>query len=169
MKIWLCVVSMLLCIQAARAQAPEDSPFVPQNNSAYADLTMIYDSTLIECVYGFTGKLTPMTRYEFAVSVARLVQNAPLIRASQTRLTDRDLRVNAALARLLVQFTPEIRELGLSSSDLKIAYTTLTGEPGSIKNYDVAPSFSDVAPDYWAFNAVEHLRLNGILLGDTTL
>ncbi len=167
MKIWLCVVSMLLCVQAAWAQAPAEAPGLPQNDPAYADLAIVYDSALIECCYGCNGKFVPLTRYEFAVGIARLIQNVTLIRASQTRFTDKDRRLNNALARLLVQFTPELHELGISSSDLNIAYTTLTGERGSIKNYIVSPPFRDVTPDHWAFNAVELLRLNGVVVGQS--
>lgn len=166
MKIWLCMVSVLLCVQAAWAQAPAEEPGLPQNDPAYADLAIVYDSALIQCCYGCNGKFVPLTRYEFAIAIARLIQNAPVIRASQTRFTAEHSRVNTALARLLVQFTPELRELGLSHSDLNTAYRTLSVERGTTKAYTVAPSFNDVPPGHWAFDAVEHLRLSGIIMGD---
>jgi len=165
MKIWLCVVSMLLCVQAAWAQAPAEEPGLPQNDPAYADLAIVYDSALIQCCYGCNGKFVPITRYEFAVSIARLIQNAPVIRASQTRFTAEDSRVNTALTRLLVRFTPELRELGLSAYDLDTAYKTLADGRAKNKASAVAPPFSDVSPSHWAYNAVEHLRLSGIIMG----
>jgi hypothetical protein len=148
------------------AGVTKDSPVVPSDSPAYTDLTLIYNSALIECCYGCNGKFVPLTRYDFAVTIARLVQNVSVIRASQTRFTAEDSRVNAALARLLVQFTPELRELGLSAFDLDTAYKTLTDERRTTKASAVAPSFNDIPPGHWAYNAVEHLRLSGIIMGD---
>jgi hypothetical protein len=147
MKIWLCVVSVLLSAQLAWAQAPAEAPGLPQDDPAYADLAIIYDSALIGCCYGCNGKFVPLRHYEFAVSIARLIQNIPLTGASGTRSTERDLRVYAALARLMQQFAPDLRELGISSSDIDKAYAALT--EGQRSNALIYP-FNDVSPGHWA-------------------
>ena len=169
MRIWLSVVSMLLCIQTAWAQAPQNYPDVPPGDPAYADLTTIYNSSLlIECVYGFTGKLSPMSRYDFAVATARLIQNIPpLERASNNSpaLIARRTPIYTALARLLVQFAPELHTLGISHADLAATHFSLTGKAENIKDYATTSPFNDVPPGHWAFNAVERLRLNGIIVG----
>ena len=131
-----------------------------------------------------TSKPRPMTRYEFAVAVARFLQNLlpqeQSSRSGSTRSTitfaeeffKRNPHALPALKRLAQQFRPEIEMLISSDAHISKAYRDLIAgrfmvseQKPSKTGLSTAPPFKDVPRGHWAFAAVEKLRQSGIVIG----
>jgi len=154
----LCV--LLCCAVASHAQIENEYPDVPLDDSAYADIAVLGINVVIsgECYFG--GPRNPArTPYEFAVTIARWLENS----AQGANVYQPE---NAAvLKRLLNKFLPELKAMRVDVEKIKINGVFLI-EPkiASVKT-KVAPPFSDVPKNHWAFEAVEKLRQSGIVVG----
>lgn len=152
----------------AKSQDINKNPDVPFEDSAYADLSLL-DPEAKSIFERNRNRLT--TRYEFAVNVARLLENLsekttdnknlaipfPIITLSSTDA--------AALKRLANKFLTELRELGVDVEQIRINDVFLIEPKINSNKIQVAAPFTDVPKNHWAFNATEKLRQSGILVG----
>ncbi len=160
---------------------------IPLGDAAYEDVRFLRRVGLAPLHSGerdFAVKQV-MSRHEFAIVVARIVQaGTPEIRqrssqdahntqnwllplnSSRVQSTP---EIKAAVSRLLIRFTPELVDLGYAPEHLfAVQKELLAGDNLGAFKVGATSAFNDVPSRHWAFNAVEHLRLNGILLGDAT-
>jgi len=147
---------LLCCAGASHAQA--EYPDVPMDDSAYADINLLSQPGVMDNCYGSVGPRA-MTRYEFAVAIARWLENS-----AQGAIVHQPENT-AALKRLVNKFLPELKELGVDVEKIKINGVFLIEPRIALPKTKVAPPFSDVPKNHWAFDAVEKLRLSGILIG----
>ncbi len=166
-----------LLAQGAKKQQQYTS--IPLGDAVYDDVRFLRKIGLAPLHSGerdFAVKQV-MSRYEFAVVVARIVQagtpnkeneSSQLTQsASQWSLplnglgTQSTPEIKAALIRLIRRFSPELYDLGFSPERLILVQREL----GITSPFKETP-FNDIPPGHWAYNAVEHLRLSGIIMGD---
>ena len=166
-KLLLSLGVLLCCLSAAHAQA--EYPDVPFDDPAYADIELLVEPGILDNCYGPAGPRA-MTRYEFAVVIARLLSPVMESRATRDKKsadflspTLKNSAVLAALKRLSEKFLPELTALGLDEQQVKNLF--LPKHQSTPQKIPVAPPFSDVPKNHWAFNAVEKLRQGGILVG----
>ena len=155
MQKFLLAIGLLLCC-ASVSHAQAEYPDVPLSDSAYADINLLSPtSDAINYCYGPVGPRA-MTRYEFAVAIARSLE----------RTTQQSNPVNfAALKRLGVKFLPELEMLGVDVEKIKINGVFLIEPKTAPTKTQVAPQFLDIPKSHWAFNSVEKLRLSRIVIG----
>jgi hypothetical protein len=122
----------------------------------------------------------PSTRYEFAVSVMRVLDIPRMVAAPGPRPPLAGEQGNRAVLQMVREFWPEI-ELILADQGLASAHSLREGlariPPGNwlyetaqailrdVGEAAVAEPFPDVPRDHWAFGAVERLRKAGIVVG----
>jgi|GEM_PF-2950332 len=166
-----------LLAQGAKKQQQYTS--IPLGDAAYDDIRFLRKIGLAPLHSGerdFAVKQV-MSRYEFAVVVARIVQaGTPKKKNESSQLaqstsqwslplnglgTQSTPEIKAALIRLIRRFSPELNDLGFSPERLILVQREL----GIASPFKETP-FNDMPPSHWAFNAVEHLRLSGIIMGD---
>jgi hypothetical protein len=165
-KFLLALVVVLCCASASRAE--NKSPEVPLGDAAYADLELFNssaESACEDCQFEITRAIT---RYEFAVGVARLsdqIERNEENKRAGAALPSFPVKLDmskaenlAAFQRLVEKFRPELEQLGIKVNTLRINGVLLI-DPKT------APPFADVPKDHWAFEAVEKLRLSGIVVG----
>lgn len=166
-KFLLALCILLCCAGASRAQV--EYPDVPLDDPAYSDFELISPRELeFECDFGQVKQPDVRTRYELAIGVARLLERIETTekakRAGETTppvpsAPDLSKPENlAAFKRLVEKFRPELKVLGVNVNTWKINGTLLLESK-------IAPSFTDVPKDHWAFEAVEKLRKSGIVVG----
>jgi hypothetical protein len=155
---------------------------IPLNDAAYDDVRYLRGIGLVPLHSGerdFAVKQV-MSRYEFAIVVARILQastakitaghSQPSHKTIEWSLPLNGLRVkstpklNFALSRLLTRFTPELIELGFTAERLTTIQRTLHNSSGTAPNAGTHPTYDDIPPSHWAFNAVEKLHSKGILV-----
>jgi hypothetical protein len=84
--------------------------------------------------------------------------------------------VAASFVRLLKEFAPEVTALGFTPIQIKFAQIELSaGRVSTLWDSSqstpspkppIAAPFQDVPKTHWAFEAVEYLRQNGIVIGN---
>lgn len=173
MKIWISLFAVFCFAGISRAQAPAESPVVPLNNPAYADMNFLIDSeTDGICFYGGTQVWSRgMSRLSFAVTIATfcgLCNEANHEAAIRNALSIKKPQELTAVARLFTEFKPELRQIGVRDERIQFAQNEIaarTGSTPSLKPIIAAP-FRDVPKTHWAFDAVERLRQSGIIIGN---
>lgn len=172
MKHFLLSLGLLLCCVTASV-AQDKNPDVPLGDPAYADLTLL--TSIVWADEDWRGR--PMTRYEFAVATARLLRYVdsfeeadrarrigPSTPSNHTS-SQGEILLFAALKRLVEKFRPELKALGVQVEQIKINGVYLIEPQRGQPELPVAPSFADVPKNHWAYEAVETLRLSGIMIG----
>jgi hypothetical protein len=105
-----------------------------------------------------------LTRYEFAVAVARTFSNIDNDTVFYQHMNGNPY-VLAALERLVVQFQPELSHMGVKEQEIQSWLLKIESlsppKPQPLK----AEPFADVPRGHWAFAAVERLREDGIVAG----
>jgi hypothetical protein len=172
MKKWFTLCALMFCVGVANAQHAE-YPDVPFSDSAYADITILTpQSGIIDCCYGPCPEGPRlMTRYEFAVAVARLSRQMGNNKVVPARLFLTPQQASA-LKRLYQEFKPEVISLGVPTFTIEECRAlNIEKNPPQWETQFflcpivVAPPFPDVPKNHWAFSAVEKLRQDGVLLG----
>ncbi len=165
MKKFLLALTFLLCC-ANTSRAENKSPDVLLGDPAYSDLDLISDPLILRCDFGGPFKPGAWTRYEFAVSVARLLRPDDQIEVDERMLNVNNpavpslsvAEVRAAFKRMIEKFGPDLKALGVNTRLIRINGELLI-DPRTL------PLFADVPKAHWAFDAVEKLRLSGIVVG----
>jgi hypothetical protein len=178
MKKWFTLCALIFCVGGASAQDAE-SPNVPLSDSAYADIKIFEKAGIVEQCFGPPLSESGMTRYEFAVAVARLAANLTSNFQERQSYITTPLQA-AALERLVQKFRPELKEFGVPEFTIeqRMVLSNEVNPPrlqaqffvratSSAKPQKIAPPFFDVPKNHWAFAAVEKLRQSGVLLGYT--
>lgn len=188
-KFLLSLCLLLCCVSVSRAQA--EYPDVPLDDSAYEDINLLVQHNVLESDANRATSGRGMTRYEFAVAVARVLQNikdeeflatlgkrsiqnnvesmcmglvSPLPPPTPwSKIKKENPTAVAALKRLSEEFSVELRALGISDQQIKSVFLPTTQV--APRKIEIAPQFSDVPKNHWAFSAVEKLRLGGIVIG----
>lgn len=171
-KILLAFVVLLCCASASRAKV--ESPEVPLGDAAYADLDLLSLPPEFECYPGWSTKPRIWTRYEFAIIVALKLDRLDVAErngaSKETETTNAGApavsksQKLAAFQRLAKKFLPELTALG---ANLETGESIRTWRfNGVLVAPQIATPFADVPKDHWAFDAVEKLRLSGIIVGD---
>ena len=187
MKIWIGLLAVLLMAGGVQAQ-DEGMQDVPLDDPAYEQ---IYELARILGEPIIIGSSRDMTRYQFAVygasllgrlqqeNVARLEPGrrpvGPEPRRPDIPLLQASPRAQLLLSRLIKKFSPEISRLlgsfpeeevsGFQPPHLEFAARELAAGRTERLFSNVVPSFPDVAPSHWAFEAVEYLRFSGVVEG----
>jgi hypothetical protein len=160
---------------------PAEYPDVPLNDPAYANFDLLDIYRGIDKCYPDppSAQRRAMTRYEFAIAVARLCgfpsdfsdpltqeksQYEKLIHSAISKLKPSQL---AATARLFAQFKPDLQQLGIAEQQIEFAQKELAARVESTPSPKppIAAPFRDVPKTHWAFEAVERLRQSGIVIG----
>lgn len=176
MKIWISLFAVLCFAGFARAQAPDE--MVPFDNSVYKDLYQVVQYDLAPHPYAGRLKVYEMTRYEFAIRVAvvldtfyRSGKGLPIedefyTEKSFLEVFEHHPEVAASFLRLLKEFTSILSSLGLEKQ-IQFAQGELAMHAGSTPSPKppIAAPFRDVPKTHWAFEAVEKLRQSGIVIG----
>jgi len=179
MKKFLLSLGILLCCAVA-SNAQAEYPDVPFSDSAYADINSlskagIFDTGIFDNCYGSVGPRA-MTRYEFAVAIARLLENLPLDSKDGTFKEFKSPpevpslnkpEVMSTLKRLAEKFLPELEAFNIDVRKIKINGVFLIEPKITQPKIKIAPPFSDVPKNHWAFESVEKLRLSGIVIGSS--
>jgi hypothetical protein len=154
------LVVLLLTAGAASAQNQKfDGPFtdVPSDHWAYSVLDQLREKDLnVNADYGGNrsyGSRRALTRYEFAVATARMLERLATSEGEQKPGAEKAtaFRINA-LRRLAEEFAPQMKTLGVSMSDVYVRLANR--EP-----------FTDVPANHWAASSVDKLRKAGIVIG----
>lgn len=125
------------------AYAQAEYPDVPLEDPAYKDLQLVlgplYENGAIESCFPQTP-WRGLTRYEFAVAVARVMQNVlfsdslnsqPEQRRSEFlhKLFQNNAEALPAFERLMMQFKPELKLLGVVDKDIQAAHVIINPSP----------------------------------------
>ncbi len=135
---------------------------VPRTAAAYQDMFKVEDGCdrlhlpLRSSGGGVPAKQGPflLTRYEFAIFLSRVLDMLPRKNSNNQNLHllpelhTKEPQMVAAMRRLVLEFTPELKELGVDM----LAVNRL-----------LAASFSDVSPTHWAVSSVKQLQQTGII------
>lgn len=108
-----------------------------------------------------------MTRYEFAVSIARmfplLMPTIPSLTETQRSLL-KSPQARRALIALINEFQPELEVLVDTHPKPAWPGVSVAGIKARLAKLDTPP-FPDVPPNHWASSLVETVRQFGLLLG----
>jgi hypothetical protein len=181
MKLWICLFAVLCFTGIVRAQVPAEYPDVPLDNQSYADLKIWSgkDTDSYCCFSDPVKNPCQLTRYEFAVAVARAIESYsfPSGKGKQGKpdyefsiaalIQGRTPQELAALARLVAEFKPDLQQLGIAEQQIEFAQKELAARVESTPSpkLPIAAPFRDVPKTHWAFEAVERLRQSGIVIG----
>ena len=149
---------------------------VPANTWPFAAIqTIKADGIVLGYPNGTYGGRRPVTRYEFAVALARLLaQSVPHPATLSANLaTDLPQRLRRApvavsgLIALVSEFSPEMGKLGqdIPQATARLEAFRQSQRQESQVNLPVARPFPDVPAGHWAASSVETLRQNGLMLG----
>lgn len=165
-SVWLLGVLLLVAVPCA-AQKPFDD--VPRDHPAYECLFGWARDTGIYPYYpdGTFGGKRAMTRFEFAVIIARLMPELEKreranwkTEPSSRPLTRQDF---ACLRHSVAAFRPE---LDLLKIDLPGLFRDLDRiEASYFASETRDPFFRDVPRDHWAYDAVQTLAARGLMIG----
>jgi hypothetical protein len=171
-----------LMFWASAVKAQVENPVVPLDDPAHNAINKLSQAGLIEAPpNGINFNIGPrgITRYEFAVAVARLWQNVqfdiekrdagravpqdPSLKVLQQRPEILD-----AFTQLAKEFAPELHTLGLDENLVQKQLSTLNATAATPTRHSplqIAPPFPDVPKNHWAYFAVESPRKSGVLIG----
>jgi len=170
-------------------------PDVPQNHWAYVALNKLSEVGLIEAIHndGICMGCKPLTRYEFAVAVARILDKIGAEPIGAQSVIGKDYmprlpktisdvsgfvkrpEIIDAISALRIEFRPELKALGIRVDGLdkrvlgfsdkppKLTVTPSTQTKGRAANY--INGYPDVPQNHWAYATLNRLSHAGLIDG----